>query len=105
MRAEAFVERCAEGYIDVQDLSRVAQVSKRTLEYAFVERFGLAPSAYLKSHRLNSVRRALRAADPEGEKVSDIANRWGFWHMGQFAADYRAQFDELPSQTLRHADS
>ena len=105
VRAEAFIERSAQENIDVRDMSRVAQVSKRTLEYAFVERFGLAPSAYLKSHRLNSVRRELRAADPEAEKVADIANRWGFWHLGQFAADYRAQFDELPSQTLRRANS
>ena len=105
MRAESFVERCAQENIDVQDMSRVAQVSKRTLEYAFVERFGIAPNAYLKSHRLNSVRRELRAAAPEAVKVADIANRWGFWHMGQFASDYRAQFDELPSQTLKSANS
>jgi hypothetical protein len=25
----------------------------------------------------------------------------GFWHMGQFAADYRAIYGELPSKTLR----
>ena len=33
--------------------------------------------------------------------VQDTAARWGFWHGGQFADDYRRQFDELPSQTLR----
>ena len=42
---------------------------------------------------------AIRAAD-ETEGVADIANGWGFWHMGQFAADYRRQFGELPSETL-----
>ena len=34
-------------------------------------------------------------------RISDVANRWGFWHMGSFAADYRKQFGELPSETLR----
>ncbi|MCK5375915.1 MAG: helix-turn-helix domain-containing protein, partial [Acidobacteria bacterium] len=33
--------------------------------------------------------------------VTDVANNWGFWHMGQFAADYRKMFGELPSQTLQ----
>ena len=37
----------------------------------------------------------------ESAKISDIANHWGFWHMGQFAADYRAQFGELPSTTIK----
>jgi hypothetical protein len=31
----------------------------------------------------------------------DVANNWGFWYMGRFAADYRRQFGELPSVTLR----
>ena len=105
VRAEAFVEQFAHDDIDVKDICRVAQVSQRTLEYAFVERFGLTPKAYLKAYRLNEVRRELRTANLEIGKVADIANRWGFWHMGQFAADYRAQFFELPSQTLGRRNS
>ena len=101
VRAEAFVERSSQENIDIRDVCRVAQVSQRTLEYAFIERFGVTPKAFLNAHRLNSVRRELRAADPNAAKVADIANRWGFWHLGQFAADYRAHFEELPSQTLR----
>jgi AraC family ethanolamine operon transcriptional activator len=31
--------------------------------------------------------------------IADIANRWGFWHIGKLAADYRTQFGELPSAT------
>jgi AraC-like DNA-binding protein len=33
--------------------------------------------------------------------VHDVATRWGFWNLGEFAADYRRQFGELPSETLR----
>ena len=105
VRAEAFIERSAQENIDVRELCRISQVSQRTLEYTFVERFGITPKAFLKMHRLNSVRRELRAGDPNVVKVADIANRWGFWHLGQFAADYRTQFDELPSQTLRRVNS
>jgi len=35
--------------------------------------------------------------------VADVANRHGFWHMGQFAKDYRKTFGELPSETLKRS--
>jgi AraC family transcriptional regulator, ethanolamine operon transcriptional activator len=45
------------------------------------------------------VRRALRQAAP-GVTIQDIASHWGFWHLSQFAQDYRQLFGELPSDTL-----
>lgn len=89
----------------VRELCRVARASERTLEYAFLERFGVSPKAYLQAFRLNGVRKALRNADPGSESVTALASRWGFWHMGQFAKDYKRLFAELPSETLkkRHA--
>ncbi len=101
MRAEAHIERAACENLSVRDICRAAQVSQRTLEYAFVERFGMTPQRFLLVFRLNVARQQLRAADPTNERVADIANRCGFWHMGQFAADYRRQFGELPSQGLQ----
>jgi AraC family ethanolamine operon transcriptional activator len=50
--------------------------------------------------RLDGVRRDLRRSDPESA-VIDVANRWSFWHMGDFAMKYRQVFGELPSATLR----
>jgi len=35
--------------------------------------------------------------------LSDIAARWGFWHLSHFAADYKSMFGELPSETLNAA--
>jgi AraC-like DNA-binding protein len=32
--------------------------------------------------------------------VHAIAERWGFWHTGEFASDYRRLFGQLPSETL-----
>jgi AraC-like DNA-binding protein len=38
-------------------------------------------------------------------RKQDAAARWGFWHLGQFSRDYKGQFGELPSQTLKAAEA
>ncbi len=100
-RAEAYLEKHAGDPPTVADLCAAAGVSERTLEYAFRERFGLTPKAYLRAYRLNRVRTDLLRADWLATTVAGIANRWGFWHIGQFARDYRMMFGENPSATLR----
>lgn len=81
----------------VNELCKLTHVSKRTLIYAFQEHYGVLPKTYINAMRLNGVRRALRSS----ETVVDAANAWGFWHMGQFAKDYRKLFAEKPSATLK----
>jgi len=66
-----------------------AQHARRTLRRA---------RDYLQAH---TDRRELRRADSSLASVSDVAERYGFWHLSQFAADYRWLFGELPSETLR----
>jgi len=78
---------------------RAVGASRRKLNYCFQEVLGQSPVKYLRSVRLNGARRALR--DGTADSVQAAATRWGFWHLGQFAQDYRRQFGELPSQTLR----
>jgi AraC family ethanolamine operon transcriptional activator len=82
------------------ELCRIAGASERTLQYAFKERYGIAPNVYVKRCNLNSVRQFLLRADPEKANVNDIAMGLGFFHQGQFADDYRKLFAELPSTTL-----
>lgn len=74
--------------------------SPRKLEYCFRDVLGITPAKYLRALRLHGARRELKRG---GGGVHDIAARWGFWHCGEFSADYRRQFGELPSQTLRRA--
>lgn len=87
--------------LTVRDICHAASVSERTLQYAFMEHFGVTPKAYLRASRLNGVRRDLKTAKPNA-RINDIAYRWGFWHLSQFAVDYRRQFGELPSRTLQN---
>lgn len=88
--------------LSVTDLCRLAGVGRRTLEYAFQERFGLAPNAYLMARRLDGVRSDLKHST-DNLSVTRAANRWDFHHLSHFAALYRRQFGERPRETLaRH---
>jgi len=87
--------------VTVSQLCKITKVSIRTLQYAFLEHYGVTPKTYLKNFRLNSVRRELWKSDSDFTKVNDVASLWGFWHMGAFAANYRKLFGELPSDTLQ----
>ncbi len=98
-RALPYIEQHRDEPLTVREVCRAARVSWRTLVSAFRERFGVTPKAYLTAMRLDGVRRDLVPGQPP-VKIADVANHWGFWHMGQFAADYRKQFGELPSETL-----
>jgi AraC family transcriptional regulator, ethanolamine operon transcriptional activator len=75
-------------------------ISRRKLNYCFHDVLGTTPVKYLRAVRLNGVRRDLKRAAP-AQTVQDIATRWGFWHLSQFAQDYRRLFGELPSATLK----
>lgn len=96
--ARSFIHDHPDTPLTVTDLCEVANVSRRTLQYAFESILSISPIQYLRISRLNGVRRELIAAKGSAN-VADIAAGWGFWHMSQFAKDYRQLFGELPSRT------
>ncbi|MBS1822147.1 MAG: helix-turn-helix domain-containing protein [Acidobacteria bacterium] len=89
--------------ISVPELCTIFKVSRRTLQYAFDHVLGIGPNAYLKILRLNGVRRDLLRRDVR-IPVQQAASDWGFWHLSQFAKDYRTLFDELPSATAKRTE-
>jgi AraC family ethanolamine operon transcriptional activator len=87
--------------VSVLDLCQLLRVSRRTLQTSFLEVTGVTPSVYLRAVRLSLVRRLLRQTSASRLCINDAAARWGFIHMGKFAAEYRHMFGYLPSQTER----
>ncbi len=85
----------------LETLCQLVKISERTLQYLFKRELGMTPKAYIKGQRLSKAHKVLWQADPFDLQIKDVANQLGFWHMGQFAADYRKQFGELPSDTLK----
>lgn len=98
-RFRAYLEASPESALNVADICREIGVTRRTLQNATQEVFGISPQNYLKAIRLNALRRALKLREPQRESIGDVAARWGFWHLSQLAQDYRRLFGELPSQT------
>lgn len=103
--AGELLDRVAAGDVRnlrIADLCASHNISRRTLEVAFRDRFGVSPSAFLKRMRLLQAHRDLVTASCEESSVGDIMDRVGLSHVGRFAQEYRAMFGELPSHTLRH---
>ena len=86
--------------ITVARLCAEVATSLSTLKRVFLAEFGVLPKAYIRARCLSAIRDDLAKFSP-GTRIVDVANKWGFWHMGQFARDYRAMFGELPSTTLK----
>ncbi|NVK71898.1 AraC family transcriptional regulator [Marinomonas sp. CT5] len=97
--ARQFLDQHLDEPVTVTQLCEITNVSRRTLQYSFESILGVSPIQYLRISRLNGVRRSLVQAK-NGQAVSDIAAQWGFWHLSQFAKDYKQLFGEQPSQTL-----
>lgn len=98
-RAEEYLEGHRDAPVRIDDLCVAACTSLSRLERAFREVFGVSPHRMLMLRRLAAVRRELLRADAE-TSVTDVATRWGFFHLGRFSQDYRLLYGERPSQTL-----
>ncbi len=104
-RAREYIHAHIAQAITLADVAESACVSRRTLTHAFQESLGMGPMTYLKLLRLNRVRHRLCQPRYRNLRIIDAASEYGFWHLGQFARDYRALFGELPSETRRIARS
>ncbi|BBH33354.1 ethanolamine operon regulatory protein [Pseudomonas sp. St290] len=87
----------------VDELCQRLQVSRRTVQNSFRSVAETTPINYLRSVRLNGVRRTLMSTQAAHLSIGDAAAQWGFYHLSHFAAEYQELFAELPSHTTRAA--
>lgn len=100
--AEEFILGQLDQPLRVADIAEAVGISVPTLNRAFRKCHGMGPKAFVKMRRLDRVRSELQRADPQATSVTEIATKYAFWHLSQFAADYKRVFHETPSETLRH---
>ncbi|TDM07990.1 MAG: hypothetical protein C4K60_00230 [Ideonella sp. MAG2] len=101
-RAESYLASRTEPTVRIDDVCLAAGTSLSRLERAFREVYGHSPRRTLTLRRMAAVRRELLAGHP-GTSVTEAATRWGFFHLGRFAQDYAALYQERPSTTLQRS--
>jgi AraC-like DNA-binding protein len=76
------------------------RVHARRTSGAFPSVSAVAATSFAPGRGVQGLRQELRDAAPRSTTVLDRALRWGFWHMGHLARDYKSLFGETPSETL-----
>jgi transcriptional regulator GlxA family with amidase domain len=102
-RALDFCEEHAGEPISTEDIALAVHTGVRSLQRAFRTHLEMPPLTHLLLVRLERAHQDLcRIADGHADgTVSDVAMRWGFTHLGRFAAQYRKRYGRTPVQTLR----
>lgn len=87
----------------VGELATKLGISQRWLRDAFQLAVGISPKRYLTAYGMRGARRDLVTDIPDQSSVTNIALKWGFWHLSRFTEVYRGYYGEHPSQTLQKA--
>ena len=100
-RAVELIEESPGDAHTIAGIAARAGCSVRALQEGFQRHVGVSPMRYLRQVRLQRAHTDLCQADPAVTGVAKIAGRWGFTHLGRFAAQYRARYGVSPSVSLR----
>lgn len=103
VRARQYIDEHLDRPLTLACVCQFSYSSPRALEYGFREVFGVSPIAYIRCARLSRVRHELYFSPHSSGKITQLAMKWGFWHLSQFSKDYYELFGELPSITLGRA--
>lgn len=102
-RAIQYLRRNLDRPLTMRELAEHCGVSERSLQVGFRRSKNATPMEYLRLLRLQGARDSLLRAPQQPGAVTAIALRHGFAHLSMFSREYRREFGELPSETLRRA--
>jgi AraC-like DNA-binding protein len=100
MEAVDFMRANMHQPLTLSEVAEATGISVRSLQYGFRRFRNTTPLAYLREIRLEAAQAEL-SSPLNMLSIKDVALKWGFTHMGHFAARYRAAYGETPSETAR----
>lgn len=96
-----FIRDNLQEEIRTEEIACAANLSARALQLVFKNHFKMTPTQYIRAIRLAEVRRELTdAKDGTDLTVTQIAQKWGFNHLGRFSSYYHRMYNKKPSKTL-----
>lgn len=101
---EEFIAANWDRDLDIMEIAQTFSIGARSVFRYFRSIRGMTPHEFIRKVRLDAARRMLENPR-DGDGVMTIGLRCGFHGMGHFAREYKKMFDELPSQTLRRANT
>ena len=87
---------------EVGEIAEAAQVSIRTLQYAFRQELGVTPMAEAKRLRMHRLRDRLMDNRFFQSSIADLMKSSGLLAAGSTAVEYRHYFGETPRQSRQH---
>ncbi len=102
-RAECYMRANLTEEVSLDDLVRIAGVSRRSLHAGFRRFRDTTPMKRFKEMRLAAAHADLLGADQRrggggDASVTEIATRYNFFQLSKFSRDFQVQFGQLPSQ-------
>ncbi len=88
-------EHISEENFGIEDLSKEAAMSRKTLHRKIVALTGKTPTLFMRSIRLTKAKKLLKA---NGNTISEIAYSLGFGSPAYFTKCFREEFGCLPSE-------
>ena len=90
--------------LNLNILEKFSHYSRRSLQYAFREKFGCTITQWLRSQRLDLAYDQLQSAEPNAS-VKSVAHACGYRSISLFSIDFQNRFHIKPSVLLRRHKS
>lgn len=94
------VDHLGDHQLSINQVAAQVDVTVRALQMAFRHHLGMTPAELIRRRRMEAIRTEL-LSNTGRETILDVATRWGMGSRSTLTQNYRQQFGEAPSRTLR----
>jgi AraC-like DNA-binding protein len=85
--------------LTIAQVAAAMNCSSRSLQTAFARHYGVSPSQFLRTTRLEAARMELMESN---KTITEVAFEYGFYNPGRFTKYFQQHFRKKPSDILRN---